>query len=106
MQLTFFGSLVESFKYQSNDITDLFVCETRPYWQPTELIVARQSLFHFSMYPSIPFAAGGHVQGNVVSENAYPSFLAELRQPLEIVRSKNSDIEDVTVVGTTFRDMR
>ena len=46
------------------------------------------------------------MQGNVVSENSYPSFLAELCQPLEIVRSKNSDIEDVTVVGTTFRDMR
>ena len=105
MQLTFFGSLVESFKYQSNDITDLFVCETRPYWQPTELIVARQSLFHFSMYPSILFAAGGHVQGNVVSENAYPSFLAELRQPLKISISKNSDIEDVTVVGAAKRNM-
>jgi len=40
-----------------------------------------------------------------VSENAYPSFLAELRQPLEISTSKHSDIEDVTVVGATKRDM-
>jgi len=45
------------------------------------------------------------VQGNVVSENAYPSFLAELRQPLKISISKNSDIEDVTVVGAAKRNM-
>lgn len=96
---------MESFKDQSNDITDLFVCETRPQWQPTELIIARQRLNHFSRYPSILFAAGGHVQGNVMSKNSYPSFLAELHQPLDISILENSDIEDVAVVGATNRDM-
>ena len=40
-----------------------------------------------------------------MSKNSYPSFLAELCQPLEISIFENSDIEDVAVEGAINRDM-